>query len=546
MTAAKTPIDTAASGGPGQAPVLEMRGIRKAFPGVIALDGVDLTLTAGEVHVLLGENGAGKSTLMKILSGAYRRDAGEIRVRGREAAIDSPADALALGIRVIYQELNLVPHLSAAENIFLGAAPTRGFGLIDWKRLHAQARTLLTDLGMAIEPSTPLNRLSLAERQMVEIAKALAPARSGESASILVMDEPTSALTAREVDQLFALIARLTARGVAIVYITHRLDEVYRIGQRVSVLRDGRHVSTQPLADTTVGELVRLMANREITDHFPRRRQEMKKGLPHFSSGIRQADSALPDSRQEMGQAPFRELLRVEKICRRGAVSDITFSLHAGEILGIAGLLGAGRSEVARILAGADQPDAGRIVIDGQPVRFRTPADAIRRGIGLLPEDRKAEGLVAGLTVARNIALPHARTLARFGVLPRGCETRLAEPLVSDLRIKATPVQQVRLLSGGNQQKVVLAKWLAGDARIFIFDEPTRGVDVGAKVEIYNLMNRLTDAGAGIIMISSELPELLGMSDRILVMHRGRIHAELDAAEATQERVLSAALGLAS
>jgi ribose transport system ATP-binding protein len=525
-------IGTIGPGEPGQPPVLEMRGICKAFPGVIALDGVDLTLTAGEVHVLLGENGAGKSTLMKILSGAYRRDAGEIRLRGRPAAIDSPADALALGIRVIYQELNLVPHLSAAENIFLGAAPTRGPGLIDWKRLHAQARTLLTDLGMTIEPSTPLDRLSLAERQMVEIAKALAPSRSGESASVLVMDEPTSALTAREVDQLFALIARLTARGVAIVYITHRLDEVYRIGQRVSVLRDGRHVSTRPLADTTVGELVRLMANREITDHFPRR----KRGLPHFSSGIR----------QKMGQAPFPELLRVENIGRRGAVSDITFSLHAGEILGIAGLLGAGRSEVARILAGADQPDAGRIVVDGQPVRFRTPADAIRRGIGLLPEDRKADGLVAGLTVARNIALPHARTLATCGVLPRGCEARLAEPQVSDLRIKATAGQHVRLLSGGNQQKVVLGKWLAGDARIFIFDEPTRGVDVGAKVEIYNLMNRLTDAGAGIIMISSELPELLGMSDRILVMHRGRIHADLDAAEATQERVLTAALGLAS
>jgi ribose transport system ATP-binding protein len=464
---------------------------------------------------------------MKILSGAYRRDAGEILLRGRAAAIDSPADALALGIRVIYQELNLVPHLSAAENIFLGAAPTRGLGLIDWRRLHEQARALLTDLGMAIEPATPLHRLSLAERQMVEIAKALAPAGSGASASVLVMDEPTSALTAREVDQLFALIARLTARGVAIVYITHRLDEVYRIGQRVTVLRDGRHITTQPLAGTTVGELVRLMANRAIDDHFPRRRPEKGSGLIHES-------------------ATSSPLLRVEGLSRAGAVSDISLSLHAGEILGIAGLLGAGRSEVARLLAGADQPDSGRILIGGQPVRFRTPADAIRRGIGLLPEDRKADGLVAGLTVARNIALPHARSLSRLGVLPRGCEARLAAPQVADLRIKATPVQQVRLLSGGNQQKVVLGKWLAGDARIFLFDEPTRGVDVGAKVEIYNLMNRLTDAGAGIIMISSELPELLGMSDRILVMHRGRIQAEFDAAEATQERVLSAALGLAS
>jgi ribose transport system ATP-binding protein len=525
MTNVPSSAGTAGTTLAGSLPVLEMRAIRKAFPGVVALDGVDLTLDAGEVHVLLGENGAGKSTLMKILSGAYRRDAGEIRLRGRATAINDPADALALGIRVIYQELNLVPHLSAAENIFLGAAPTRGFGLIDWRRLHQQARELLTDLGMTIEPAIPLHRLSLAERQMVEIAKALAPAQSGEAASVLVMDEPTSALTAREVDQLFGLIARLTARGVAIVYITHRLDEVYRIGQRVTVLRDGRHVSTRPLAGTTVGELVRLMANRDISDHYPRRRPD-------------------PGGR---GQSPFgKELLRVEGIGRRSVLSDITFSLHGGEVLGIAGLLGAGRSEVARILAGVDRPDTGRILIDGRPVRLRTPADAIRRGIGLLPEDRKAEGLVAGLTVARNIALPHARTLARGGILPRGCEGRLAAPQVDELRIKATRVQPVRLLSGGNQQKVVLAKWLAGDARIFIFDEPTRGVDVGAKVEIYNLMNRLTDAGAGIIMISSELPELLGMSDRILVMHRGRIRAAFAAADATQERVLTAALGLAA
>jgi ribose transport system ATP-binding protein len=528
-------------------PALEMHGIRKAFPGVIALDGVDLTLTAGEVHILLGENGAGKSTLMKILSGAYRRDAGEIRVRGREAAIDSPADALALGIRVIYQELNLVPHLSAAENIFLGAAPTRGFGFVDWRRLREQARALLVDLGMAIEPSTPLNRLSLAERQMVEIAKALAPSRSGESASVLVMDEPTSALTAREVDQLFALIARLTARGVAIVYITHRLDEVYRIGQRVTVLRDGRHVSTQPLAGTTVAELVRLMANREIADHFPRRRPDSGSDRGQSPSSDSEHGGLSPASAAgHRGQSPRRELLRVEKICRGGTVSDVSFGLHAGEILGLAGLLGAGRSEVARILAGADRPDSGRILLDGHLVRFRTPADAIRRGIGLLPEDRKADGLVAGLTVARNIALPHARALGRLGILPRGAEERLAEPQVADLRIKATAAQAVRLLSGGNQQKVVLGKWLAGDARIFIFDEPTRGVDVGAKVEIYHLMNRLTDAGAGILMISSELPELLGMSDRILVMHRGRIRAEFATGEATQEHVLSAALGLAS
>ncbi len=514
-------------------PVLEMRGIRKSFPGVVALDGVDLSLHAGEVHMLLGENGAGKSTLMKILSGAYLKDAGEIRVLGRDVNIQSPRDALALGIRVIYQELNLVPHLSVAENIFLGAAPTRGLGIIDWRRLYDDAARLLNDLGMDIAPDTSLHRLSLAQRQMVEIAKALkdpstfrqAQGRpeqgrgttgSGQVVRILVMDEPTSALTSREVDQLFALIAKLIARGVAIVYITHRLDEVYRIGHRVSVLRDGRQVATKRLSEVTVAELVRLMANREIGDHFPRQRT-----------------------------APGSELLRVEQLGRRGAVSEISFSLRAGEVIGIAGLLGAGRSELARVLAGADRADAGSIICGGKVVTFRTPADAIQQGIGLLPEDRKADGLVASLSVARNLALPHGRKLARAGFLPAGCEERLAEPIVKDLRVKATPAQQVKLLSGGNQQKVVLGKWLAGDARIFIFDEPTRGVDVGAKIEIYNLINRLTASGAGIIMISSELPELLGMSDRILVMCQGRIRAEFSAADATQERVLGAALGLA-
>ena len=493
-------------------PVLEMRGIRKSFPGVVALDGVDLSLQAGEVHVLLGENGAGKSTLIKILSGAYRRDHGEILVNGATAAIDHPRHALNLGIRVIYQELSLVPHLSVAENIFLGAIPTGWRGVIDWHALNRRAARLLADLGLDIPPDTSLHRLGLAQRQLVEIAKALAT-----PASVLVMDEPTSALTSREVDQLFALIERLIARGVAIVYITHRLDEVYRIGHRVTVLRDARHVATSLLSEVTVTELVRLMANRDVGAHFPR---------------VRTASGA--------------ELLRVEGLCRHGAVNGVSFSLHAGEVLGLGGLLGAGRTEVARVLAGVDRADSGRLLVDGREVHFRTPADAIAHRIGLLPEDRKAQGFVGGFTIARNIALPHGRRLAPHGFLRDGCEAALAQPFVNELRIKGTATQPVRLLSGGNQQKVVLGKWLAGDARIFIFDEPTRGVDVGAKVEIYQLMNRLTAAGAGILMISSELPELLGMSDRILVMHRGRIQAEFQATAATQERVLSAALGLAS
>ncbi len=503
-------------------PVLEMRGIRKGFPGVVALDNVDLTLFPGDVHMLLGENGAGKSTLMKILSGAYRKDAGEIRIRGQSAVINDPRDALRLGIRVIYQELTLVPRLSVAENIFLGALPTWGGGLVDWTKLHARTAGVLADLGLSLDPRARVSRLSLAQRQMVEIAKALAgrasPGGSDESeTSVVVMDEPTSALTSREVTQLFALIERLSARGVAIVYITHRLDEVFRIGHHITVLRDGRRIATCAIGEVTVGELVRMMANRDLAEHFPK----------------------APAARGA-------ELLRVEHLTRAGVLSDVSFSVREGEVVGIAGLLGAGRTELARALFGADPYDSGRIVLNGEPVRFRGPSDAIARGIGLLPEDRKAQGLVGGLTVARNIALPHGRRLARFGILPRTCEGDLAKPIGDELRVKATPTQSVRLLSGGNQQKVVLGKWLAGEVRVFVFDEPTRGIDVGSKVEIYHLMNRLAAGGAGIVMISSELPELLGMSDRILVMHQGRIQAELDRADATEERVLSAALGLTS
>jgi len=497
------------------APALEMRRIVKAFPGVLALDGVDLTVQSGDVHMLLGENGAGKSTLMKILSGAYQKDAGVILIDGQEVDIAGPRAALARGIRVIYQELNLVPHLSVAENVFLGEVPAR-WGVIDWASLYTRTAALLRELGIddeQIDPKMPVSTLGLAQRQLVEIAKALA---SGD-ARILVMDEPTSSLTAQEVEQLFALIERLASRGVAVVYITHRLDEVFRIGRRITVLRDGRHITTRAIGDVTIGELVRLMANRDLTDHFPK------------------------------VQAPRGpERLRVEHVSSVGKLFDISLTLHAGEVLGVAGLIGAGRTELARVIAGADSYDEGRIVVDGDALRFRSPSDAIAHGIGLLPEDRKAEGLVAGLTVARNIALPHGRRVARAGVLRPRAEADLAKPIVEDLRIKATPTQAVRLLSGGNQQKVVLGKWLAGDVRVFIFDEPTRGIDVGAKVEIYNLMNRLTSNGAAIVMISSELPELIGMSDRILVMRRGRVQAEIDRSEATEERVLAAALGLAS
>jgi ribose transport system ATP-binding protein len=493
------------------APVLEMRGIRKVFPGVVALDHVDFDLRAGEVHVLLGENGAGKSTLMKILSGAYRKDAGEIVLDGHPIAIGSPRNAQTLGIATIYQELSLVPQLTVAENILLGHEPSRA-GVIQRAALREAARRSLEEVGLAIDPDRRVDRLGIAEQQMVEVAKALF-----RRARVLVMDEPTSALTAREIERLFAVIRRVTAAGVAVVYISHRMRELAEIGTRVTVLRDGRAVGTFPLADVSFDALIRLMANREVRDQFPRRHS-----------------------------VPGPELLRLEHVSGAG-VDDVSLTVCRGEIVGLAGLLGAGRTELARIIFGADPRSRGRVIVNGRDATPRTPRQAIAAGIGLLPEDRKHHGLVLTLTVSENIGLPNLARWSRFGVVSDRQERRAAERWVTDLRIKTpTVAERVVRLSGGTQQKVVLARWLAAEAKLLVMDEPTRGVDVGAKVEIYELMNRLTDAGAGILMISSELPEVLGMSDRIYVMRRGRIEATFDAAGATEERVLQAALGLAS
>jgi len=495
------------------APALAMHGIRKRFPGVVALAGVDLEVQRGEVHVLLGENGAGKSTLMKILSGAVSKDDGTIEIDGRVVEIGSPRDAQALGVRTIYQELTLVPQLSAAENIFLGREPQRLPGIVDWRRMFADAGRLLTGLGVRIDPARPVHELGIAEQQMVEVAKALA-----DDARILVMDEPTSALTASEINELFGTIDRLTARGTAIVYISHRLEELTRIGDRVTVLRDGRRISTCRVGEVPVSELIRLMADREVGEHFPKRRA-----------------------------APGEELLRVEGLCRRSLLHDVSFTLRRGEVVGLAGLLGAGRTELARAIVGADPHDAGTIRVRGEVVDVRHPSDMIQRRVGFLPEDRKTQGLVQGLSVGENIALPSLKQLSRAGVVRQAEEERIASELVRDLRIKTTGLaQRAGLLSGGNQQKVMLARWLATRADVLIMDEPTRGIDVAAKVEIYELMNQLTARGAAILMISSELPEIVGMSDRILVMRLGRIVAELDAASATQERVLAAALGYAA
>jgi ribose transport system ATP-binding protein len=493
-------------------PLLQMRGICKRYPGVEALRDAALEVHGGEVHVLLGENGAGKSTLMKVLSGAVRRDAGEILLDGQAVDIPDPAAARRLGITTIYQELSLVPHLTVAENIFLGKAPTRWPGIIDWTTMRRDAERVLESLGVSIDPDAAVRTLRLAQQQMVEIARALT-----DAARILIMDEPTSALSEREVAQLFATIARLTSNGVAVVYISHRMEEVFRIGRRVTVLRDGRHIATRDIGEVSVPDLVRLMADREVSDHYPRRAHTIGE-----------------------------ELLRVEGVTGSG-LRDVSLVLHRGEVLGIAGLVGAGRTRLARAIIGADAVERGRITIRGQRVSIGSPAAAARARIGFLPEDRKQHGLVLGLSVERNVALSHLDALSRFGVMDRSAERREAEDAIARLSIRTPDAsQRVLNLSGGNQQKVVLAKWLAAQAEMLIFDEPTRGIDVAARHDIYLLINAAVAAGAGVIMISSDLPEVIGMSDRVLVMRGGAIEAEFSSESATDAAILHAALGVAS
>ena len=492
------------------APILEMRQIRKTFSGVVALDGVDFELRRGEVHILLGENGAGKSTLMKILSGAYQKSAGGITFGAEEVEIRNPAHAQALGISTIYQEFNLVPHLSVGENIYLGREPMRLPGLIDRRAINRRAAEVLHGLGLRLDARRPVRGLRVAEQQMVEVAKALSL-----DARVLIMDEPTAALTEHEIKELFAAIRRLKAKGVSVVYISHRMEELFEIGDRVTVLRDGRSVGTFDVKKTDKFELIRLMVNRDLTELFPKER-------------------ALRGE----------EVLRVEGLTTRGGLKDVSFSLHKGEVLGIAGLLGAGRTELARAIFGLDHIEVGTVHIKGEAKRIGSPRAAISNRIGFLTEDRKAQGLVLPLSVKDNLCLPSVDRFAAWGVVDSKSERQAAERYVKELRIRTPGLdQKVVYLSGGNQQKVVLSKWLCSEAEVFIFDEPTRGVDVGAKAEIYQLMNRLTAAGVAIIMISSELPEVLGMSDRILVMRAGSVACEFAAQEATQEKILECALG---
>jgi ribose transport system ATP-binding protein len=493
-----------------------MNGIVKTFPGVKALDGVSFDVRAGEVHALVGENGAGKSTLMKTLAGAYVADAGTIEVDGVAVAIDGPKAAEALGIGMIYQEFNLVPDLSVADNILLGHEPVRR-GFLDRKSASARAGEVLAELGIALPLERRARTLAVAEQQLVEIAKALL-----RKARLIVMDEPTAALTEREIDALFALIAKLKAQGVAFVYISHRLEELSRISDRITVIRDGRTIETRATAELPQSEMIRLMVGRAVDAQFP--------ALPPVPAG-----------------AP--SVLDVRGLTSRGGVpvDDISFTVRAGEIVGLAGLVGAGRTDIVRAIAGADVPTAGEIDVAGRRVVIRSPHSAIDAGIALITEDRKGQGLVLGMSVRANTTLAHLERFERRGFVDRAAEEATTNAEIAELRIRTPNGEQtVRNLSGGNQQKVVLAKWLIGDAKVFLFDEPTRGIDVGAKAEIYALMIGLLERGVGIVMVSSELPEVLGMSHRVLVVREGKIRAEFSRADATPDRVIAVAAGAAA
>jgi len=492
---------------------LEMRGISKKFPGVKALDSVDFEIRRGEVHALIGENGAGKSTLIKVLTGAYKKDAGQIFLEGKEVDIFNPRKAIEIGISAIYQELNLSPHFSAAENIFLGRELKKGLKIvnfIDWKQARYKAKELLNELGQNIDITIPVKELGIGQQQMVEIAKAIST-----NARIIIMDEPTSSLSMGETRELFNAMSRLKQKGISIIYISHRLEEVFEICDRVTVMRDGKKISTMETSDTNKAELIKNMVGRTLKQQYPK--VKTVKG---------------------------EEALRVEKLSRKGEFEDISFTAYSGEILGISGLVGAGRTEIVRSIFGADTKDSGNIYVFGQKCNINSPIDAMNQGIALLTEDRKSQGLILQQDIVRNITISNLHNFIQTFMLDIESMFNTSKKLSKKLNVK-TPslLKKVNELSGGNQQKVVIAKWLCYDAKIFIFDEPTRGIDVGAKVEVYNIMNELVSQGACVIMISSELPEILGMSDRIIVVSDGRITGKFSREEANQELIMKAATG---
>jgi ribose transport system ATP-binding protein len=493
-----------------------MTGIVKTFPGVKALDGVSLDVRAGEVHALVGENGAGKSTLMKILAGAYVADAGTIEIDGKPVTIDGPRAGEALGIGMIYQEFNLVPDLSVVDNLLLGHEPTQR-GLLDRKAALAQATEILAELGIALPLALKARKLTVAQQQLTEIAKALL-----RRARLIVMDEPTAALTDREIDALFILIEKLKAQGVAFTYISHRLEELPRISDRITVIRDGKTVETRATSAMPQDEMIRLMVGRPLDAHFP--------DLPPVP-------------------ADAKVVLAVDHLVANAGVNvnDVSFVVRAGEIVGLAGLVGAGRTDIVRAIAGADVPLSGTIDVSGKRVTVRGPHSAIEAGIAFITEDRKSQGLVLGMSVRENTTLAHLDAFAPRGFIDRASENETTAREIAELRIRTPNGEQlVRNLSGGNQQKVVLAKWLIGTADVFLFDEPTRGIDVGAKAEIYTLMVELLARGAGIVMVSSELPEVLGMSHRVLVVREGRIRGEFARGTAAPDAIIAVAAGVAA
>lgn len=493
--------------------ILKMEDISKQFPGVKALDGVCLEVRKGEVHALLGENGAGKSTLLKILAGVYTRDSGRIFIDGHEVRQLDPQKAEALGIAVIYQEFSTLPQLSVAENIFLANQPLRRGGLaIDWKACRRRSSELLRRVGLDIDPDTLICDLKIAQQQMVEIAKALS-----KNARIIVMDEPTAPLTQREIENLFSVIRELKAQGVSVIYVSHRLVEIKQICDRITFLRDGRQVGQASVDEVDMRDMIRMMVGRELSDMYPK---------VHARIGD--------------------ELLRVEKIVTAEKLKGVSFILRKGEILGIAGLVGAGRTELARAVFGADPILSGKVYLEGRQLKKSSVRKSITAGMGLVPEDRKRQGLVLMMNVGHNITLASLKKYRSFGKLCLKKENQSAVHFVDKLRI-ATPsiLQETSNLSGGNQQKVVLSKWLCANCKALIIDEPTRGIDVGAKKEIYELMGELVSEGIGIVMISSELPELIGICDRIVVMHEGRITGELDRSIFSEERIMAYATGQA-
>jgi ribose transport system ATP-binding protein len=489
------------------APALEMRGIIKRFAGNTVLDGVSLSVSAGEVHALVGENGAGKSTLMKILAGVHQPDAGEILIGGEAVRFARPADALARGVAMIYQELSLAPHLTVAENIFLGREPLRlgPLRVVNRREMNEGAARLLAGYGFDLNPRALVKRLSAADRQLVEIARATLEARR-----VIVMDEPTSSLTAHEAEELFRLIRDLKRRGLAVIYISHRLEELSAIADRLTILRDGREVYTGAWGEISNDEIIRHMAGRELKEIFPARSKDV--------GGVR---------------------LRVEGLTRAGKFEDVSFEARAGEVLGLAGLAGAGRTELVESIFGAHPADEGRVYLNDSRLDASRPDRAVARGLGLLTEDRKRTGLCLNLSLSKNLTLAGVGALVRGWRLDRGRERAAAREYIERLHVRPPdPEKAVGRLSGGNQQKVLLARWLFASSQVFLLDEPTRGVDVAARSEIYRAINELAEAGAAVVMVSSDLPELLGMADRILVMRRGCVVAELDARRTTQEEIL--------